>query len=271
MTSSEAPVRVGLIGLGKMGQNHLRVLSLLNSVRLEFVYDLDTALAERSGKQAGARVSRNLEVDLGTVDAAVICTPTSTHFDYVRLAGGRLKTLFVEKPLTSSLKTDQEIVDWVQARGVRIQVGLVERFNPVVQELKKIVSNAGVEVVNIDFTRTNRLSGRITDVDVITDLMIHDVDLALHINGPVSKIVANGVHEGDVIGYAAATLCHENGRFSRITASRITEKKMRSIQATCRDMFIDCELLRKEIIINRQSSIRQEHDHYSIASLEEKV
>jgi predicted dehydrogenase len=66
-------------------------------------------------------------------------------------------------------------------------------------------------------------------------------------------------------------LCHENGRFSRITASRITEKKMRSIQATCRDMFIDCELLRKEIIINRQSSIRQDHDHYSIASLEEKV
>lgn len=268
---AEDPVKVGLLGLGHMGQNHLRVLSMLNTVQLEFVYDNNPGTLQRLSCQYGIRPSNNLESDLSTIEAAIICTPTSTHFDYFRMAGFHVKNIFIEKPLTSSVKSDQQIVEWAANKGLRVQVGFIERFNPVVQELKRIVGKADVGVINIDFTRTNRLSGRITDVDVITDLMIHDIDLALYLNGPVTRVMTNGMHEGDMIGYAAATLFHANGRFSRVTASRMTEKKMRNVQVTGRDMFIDGELLRKEIIINRQSSIKQDRDNYSIASLEEKV
>lgn len=268
---AKPPVRIGLIGIGRMGQNHLRVLSLLKGAQVEFIHDRDADAMERLGHQFGVRVCRELEPALDGIDAAVICTPTSTHHEYIRLLGAKVRKLFVEKPLTASLETDVEIAAWAAGKGVGIQVGFIERFNPVVQELKRIVDKADIGVINIDFTRTNRLSGRISDVDVITDLMIHDVDLALYLNGPVKSVVANGVRDGALIGYAAATLSHANGRFSRVVASRLTEKKMRSIQATCRDLFIDAELLRKEIVVNRQSSIRQGSDHYSVASLEEKV
>lgn len=268
---SEPPLRIGLIGIGKMGQNHLRVLSLLKGAQVEFIHDRDEAAMERLARQYGVRPSRDLDTEMGSIDAAVVCTPTSTHEDYVRRLGEHVRHLFVEKPLTASVESDEKVTRWAAAKGVRIQVGFIERFNPVVQELKRITDKPEIGVISIDFTRTNRLSGRISDVDVITDLMIHDVDLALHLNGPVRQVSAVGVKEGDLIGYAAATLTHRNGRFSRVVASRLTEKKMRTIQATCRDVFIDAELVRKEIVVNRQSSIRQESDYYSVASIEEKV
>ena len=127
-------------------------------------------------------------------------------------------------------------------------------------------------VVNIDFTRTNKLSSRITDVDVIMDLMVHDLDLALYLNGPVKQVEAHGVIESDLIEFSSALLTHENGRFSRVQASRITEKKIRLIQATCSDRFVDCDLLRKEIIISRQSVTRQNGaDAYSISSQQDSV
>jgi predicted dehydrogenase len=122
-------------------------------------------------------------------------------------------------------------------------------------------------------TRTNRLSARITDVDVVTDLMIHDIDLALHLNGPVRSVSAHGVHENGMIDFACALLTHQNGRFSRILASRITEKKIRSIHATCTDMFVDCDLLRKEIVITRQTEVQQprQGEPYTITAVEETV
>lgn len=244
---------------------------MLKAVQLEFIFDKNDEATARLAAQYGVRVSKNLEADLGTIDAAVICTPTSTHFEYARLAGSRVKWLFLEKPLTASLETDEQLVTWAAQNGVKIQVGFIERFNPVVQELKGIVSKSDAGVVNIDFMRTNRVSNRITDVDVITDLMIHDIDLALHLNGPVKRVSANGVTEGNLLGYAAATLFHENGAFSRVVASRMTEKKIRTIQATCREMFIDCELFRKEVVINRQTLNKPAGSSYSIASVEEKV
>jgi predicted dehydrogenase len=116
------------------------------------------------------------------------------------------------------------------------------------------------------------LSSRITDVDVVIDLMIHDIDLALHLNGPVTAVAAHGLAGDGMIDFASALLTHANGRFSRVQASRITDKKMRSIQATCRDMFIDCELLRKEIIISRQSQLLPKAGTpYLISSVEETL
>lgn len=265
------PLRVGLFGLGKMGQNHLRVLSMLKRVELVFAFDVNPS-AEVNSRAVGVPFFSTVpEGDLA-IDAAVICTPTSTHAEYVlQLLARGVRQFFLEKPLADSLERAQAITEACASAGATLQVGFIERFNTAVQELKKITDRSEC-VISIDFARTNKVSSRITDVDVITDLMIHDIDLALHLNGPVTGVSAHGFREGQMIELASALLTHKNGRFSRIQASRITEKKIRSIQATCSDMFVDCDLLRKEILINRQSETRQpDGGAYVISSASETV
>ena len=265
------PVRIGLIGVGSMGRNHLRVLSMLKGVDIVFIHDRDTALAANLAEANGAVTGPELEPLLNRIDAAIICTPTVTHGDYLRRVAEQVSNIFVEKPLARDLAETRDLVDLAAARGLNVQVGFIERFNPAVEQLRRVLGESR-QVISIDFTRTNKLSSRITDVDVVTDLMIHDIDLALHLNGPVIDVSAHGLAEGSMINFASALLTHANGRFSRIQASRVTEKKIRTIQATCMDMFVDCELVRKELLINRQSEIRQ-HDGgpYTISAIEQTI
>lgn len=265
------PVRIGLIGLGRMGRNHLRVLSMLKGAELAWVYDVDTEAAERVAAAAGVPLARDLDAALGQVEAAVIASPTSTHDDYVFHAGERVSRLFVEKPLAATVEASRAVAGFAREKGLRLQVGFIERYNPAVQQVKQVLDRSE-DVVSVDFARTNKISARITDVDVVADLMIHDIDLALHLNGPVTDVSAHGVAEEGMIDFASALLTHANGRFSRIMASRITDKKMRAIQATCRDMFVDCDLLRKEIKISRQSTLDQpEGEPYRIVATEETL
>jgi predicted dehydrogenase len=267
----DVPVKVGLIGLGRMGQNHLRVLSMLKGVELVFVADADEQLARRLGGQHDVPGVSDPAAVLGLAEAVVICTPTVTHADYIRLVAAKVQNVFVEKPLADTLEEARKVTDFVTREQLNLQVGFIERFNPAVQGLKMVLDKAE-RVVSIDFTRTNKLSARITDVDVVTDLMIHDIDLALYLNGPARSVAAHGFAHDKMIDFASALITHCNGRFSRIQASRVTDKKMRLIEATCLDSFVDCDLLRKEIIINRQSEIRQvEGQPYTISAIQEAV
>lgn len=269
--SARTPIRVGLIGLGRMGQNHMRVLSLLGDADLRFVFDKDGDAARCHVGDRDIVVADDLETALADVDAVVIASPTTTHDEYIRAAAAHVSNIFVEKPITDRLESSVAVRDFAAAKGLNLQVGFIERFNPAVVQMKELLDRSQ-KVVSVDFVRTNKISARITDVDVVTDLMIHDIDLALHLNGPTTAISAHGVAEGPMIDYAAALLTHENGRFSRIQASRITDKKIRSIQATCKDMFVDCELLRKEITISRQSEVKQRPgEPYRISAIEEKI
>lgn len=266
-----APIKVGLIGLGNMGKNHLRVLSMLKSVELAFVFDVDTAVSARLGEAYGVPTITDLDEALDLVEAVVICTPTVTHADFILRVSGKVRNIFVEKPLAGSLEEAVRVAGLVAEKNLNVQVGFIERFNPAIQGLKRVLEKSD-QVISIDFTRTNKLSSRITDVDVVIDLMIHDIDLALYLNGPARSVAAHGFAHGKMIDFASALITHENGRFSRIQASRITEKKMRLIEATCVDMFVDCELLRKEIVINRQSEIRQaEGQPFTISAVQEVI
>lgn len=267
----DTPVRFGIVGLGRMGQNHLRVLSLLKGAEVRFVYDSDRAACERVAAAAGVEAADSLEVMAGAIDAIVIASPTVTHAETIFKAAEAVGNILVEKPLTDSLDSSVTVAEFAGKRGLTLQVGFIERFNPAVQQLKRVLDRS-VEVVSIDFARTNKISARITDVDVVLDLMIHDIDLALHLSGPVVDVAAHGIAKGGMIDFASALLTHENGRFSRIMASRITDKKVRSIQATCRDMFVDCDLLRKEIVISRHSEVVQpEGEPYTITAQEETL
>lgn len=262
-------VKIGLLGVGRMGQNHLRNLAMLKQVEVSFIYDFDKEVCERLSTTYGVKVSVNLDEDLKKVDGVVIVTPTFTHFDYIRQVAKHVTNIFVEKPLTDMLESSKEIVELVKANNINIQVGFIERYNSAVVALRKVIRNSK-HIINIDFSRTNKVSSRITDVDVVIDLMIHDLDLALYINGKPKKIEAHGYVKDDMIEYARAIITHANGSFSNIVASRITEKRIRHISATCDDMYIDCNLLSKEVFVNKQT-IEQYLEDVSISSKEETI
>ena len=264
-------LKVGLIGLGNMGQNHLRVLSMLKGVDIDFIADNDKLLAQRSADAYGVVAVSDIASGLERADAVIISTPTVTHADYIRLAAAHVKNVFVEKPVAATLNEAREIKCLVKEHDLNLQVGFIERFNPAVQSLRRVLERTE-RIVSIDFTRTNKLSARITDVDVVSDLMIHDIDLALYLNGQATKVSAHGYCSGEMIDFASALITHANGQFSRIQASRVTDKKIRHIACTCVDMFVDCDLLRKEIFINRQSNITYDTVlPYSILSQQEAV
>ena len=261
--------RVSILGIGTMGKNHLRVLSMLKGVVVAKIFDFNEDELKLLSEQYGVPYTLNAEEALADVDAAIIVTPTSTHFDYFRLCVGKVKNVFVEKPLAESYAQAQEIKTLAKRNDMFVQCGFIERFNPVVAELKKILKTT--KVINSDFFRTNRLSSRITDVDVVLDLMIHDIDLALYLNGPVKDVVAYGNKENGLVAFASAIFKHQNGSLSRIIASRITEKKIRSIQVTTEDAYIDAELVRKELQLHRQSATTNVNDAYIVSSLEQQI
>ncbi len=262
-------VRIGLLGLGQMGQHHLRNLAMIKQVELVFIYDQDEQLRQQMADHYNLRASVNIENDLSNVDAVIIVTPTDTHFDYIQKASEYVKYIFVEKPLTETSGTTLKVVKLMQEKDLKIQVGFIERYNTALVALNKVLMNSN-RVINIDFSRTNKVSSRITDVDVIIDLMVHDIDLALLLNGKPRLVKAHGYIKNNIIEYARAIITHENGRFSNLVASRITEKKIRSISATCDDMYIDCNLTNKQVFVNKQTT-QQYLDSVSISSKEETI
>lgn len=267
----EKVLKVGLIGLGNMGRNHLRVLSMLKGFELAFVADANPQAAARAGEAHGIPGVVAPASLLAGVDAVVICTPTVTHADYIHLAAAYVKNIFVEKPLAATLEEARDIAAFAEEKRLNIQVGFIERFNPAVQSLKTVLDRSE-QIISLDFTRTSKVSSRITDVDVVTDLMIHDIDLALYLNGPARSVAAHGFAHGRMIDFASALITHENGQFSRIQASRVTDKKIRQIEGTCVDMFVDCDLLRKEILINRLAEVRESGSlPYTISAIQEAV
>lgn len=265
-------IKVGLIGIGNMGSHHLRVLSMLNSVSLSFVYDTDLDKAACYAIQYGVEVaSEGLDDVLKEVDAVIISSPTSTHYDYIAQCANYVKNIFVEKPIADTLKSAQKIYDLSIKKKLNIQIGFIERFNPAVVSVKNLLASNGDKILNMDFIRTNKVSSRITDVDVIIDLMIHDIDLALYFNGEIADIYAYGIFYNNLISYARATLNHRNGTYSHITASRITEKRIRSISVMTDKSYIDCNLLSKEVFINKQTMEQQPYENISIISRQETI
>lgn len=264
-------LKVGVIGVGNMGQNHLRILTLLKSVAVEFIYDENKQLAADVSRRFDVFATNKLISSLKSVDAVFICTTAITHYDVALKVGRFVRHIFIEKPMGHTSREAEHIRRYALANNLNIQVGFIERFNPAVIALKNILSK-GEKVLNIDFTRTNRLSNRVKDVDVVFDLMIHDIDLALFFNGKAVTVASYGVVEDGLIVFASANIVHTNGSQSRILASRVTEKKVRAIQVTSVESFINCDLLRKEIIINKQSSTIHDTDQpYIITSTEEVV
>ena len=234
------PLRVGVLGVGHIGKSHARVYSELGDLaQLAAVYDADADNAREVAARLGTRVAHSLEEFAGLVDAATIATPTPTHFELARKLLVEGKHLLVEKPITENTADARALSELAQERGCVLQVGHIERFNPAFGALEKLLTRP-------KFIEAHRLSPypqRSTDIGVVLDLMIHDLEIILHlVRSPLASIDAVGVpvlSRGEDI--ANARLRFEDGCVANVTASRISPDKMRKIRVFQEDGYLSLD------------------------------
>lgn len=246
------PIRMGVIGAGRMGRNHCRVFSTLRHVELVGVTDLNYEAAKQVAQQYETTAFANLDALLTSVDAVSIVTPTPSHFALALTCLERGIDLFIEKPMTATVAEAEMLVTLASNSQRIIQVGHIERFNPTYSELKHVIE--GMPIAAINFRRLSPYTGSNLDVDVIFDLMIHDLDLVLDlIPYPPQSILATGISAfSNDIDHATAQFIFAKGPLLTLTVSRLTEHKVRSIEVTGLDAYVEGDLLNKSIALHRR-------------------
>ena len=233
------PLRVGVAGVGAMGKNHARVLASLEGVRLTAIYDLDQARAAELAAQFGATAVSSLEEFAQLVDAAAVAVSTVAHRQVAGYLLEQGKHVLVEKPLSESLLEAQELVALAQANNRVLQVGHIERFNPVMKQLEERIRQPRF----IESTRLSPFPNRSTDIGVVLDVMIHDLEIILHlVRSPLVSIDAVGtpvLTKREDVGNAR--LRFANGCVANVTASRVSDKKMRKIQVFHTEGYISLD------------------------------
>lgn len=243
-------LKIGVLGAGHLGKIHLKCIQLSDEhYELTGFYDPDEAAARQAVEQFGAHRFDNVESLLDAVDVVDIVTPTVTHHQLATKAIRRGKHLFIEKPLTHTLDEAEELVTLSKKHGVKIQVGHVERFNPALLALEDMPLNP----MFVEAHRLSVFNPRGTDVSVILDLMIHDLDILLSmVPSEVKSISAGGVAVvSDSPDIANARIEFENGCVANLTASRMSLKQMRKVRLFQRDAYISLDFLEKKAQVVR--------------------
>jgi predicted dehydrogenase len=232
---------LSVIGVGHLGSLHARLLSSLPGVRLAGVFDTERAKCEKVAGELGIRAFSSLEEALDASDAVIIATTTSAHARVAREAVARGKHLLVEKPITETVEEADELCRGARERNLVAQVGHIERFNPAILALEKYT----IDPMFIESHRLAQFNPRGTDVAVVLDLMIHDIDLILSfVRSPVRSVEANGVAVvSDTVDIANARLQFENGCVANVTASRISQRKMRKMRLFQPNAYISIDFL----------------------------
>ncbi|HWM24076.1 MAG TPA: Gfo/Idh/MocA family oxidoreductase [Chthoniobacterales bacterium] len=232
-------LRVGVVGVGHIGKNHARLYAELSGAQFAAIYDTDQARALQLAGEFGVVAAGSLQEFAEQVDAASIATPTNTHFEIARELLAQDKHLLIEKPIAENTAHASDLAELAADRRLVLQVGHVERFNPVLSALEKRLTNPR-------FIEAHRLSpypNRSTDIGVVLDLMIHDLEIILHlVRSPVQTIDAVGVpvlSRGEDI--ANARLRFENGCVANITSSRISPEQMRKIRVFQENAYLSLD------------------------------
>jgi predicted dehydrogenase len=241
-------LRVGVIGVGSMGQNHVRVYRSLPDVDLVGVCDADQARAAEIAAEYGTTAYTQDEL-LEAVDAVSVAVPTRFHEPVVRECIDAGVHVLVEKPFVDDLDAGRELKRAAEDAGVTLQVGHIERFNPAVTALSDIVKD--LDVIAVEAHRVGPPLDRDLGDSVVMDLMIHDVDVILSLVDDEVRTVS-GIGTRDT-QYATATLQFENDVVANLTASRLTQKKVRTLTVTARDCRIDVDYMDQTIRIHRRS------------------
>lgn len=236
-------LKAGVLGAGHLGKIHLRLLNQSEKYELVGFYDADETHGKKVEAEFGYKFFSSIDALIDAVDMVDIVTPTLSHYDCAKQAIAKGKHIFIEKPITNTVEEAQHIRELLAQHNLRGQVGHVERFNPAYIAVKDHIKSP----MFIETHRLAEFNPRGTDVPVVLDLMIHDIDIILSIvKSKVKHISASGVSViSDTPDIANARLEFENGCVANLTASRISLKKMRKARFFQKDAYISVDFLAK--------------------------
>lgn len=246
-------LRIGIIGAGSMGRNHTRVAVANPQVECKGIFDPNEKVGVDVAIEYGCRYFSDFSEFLNSIDAAIISSPTITHYSIAKETLLADKHCLIEKPITVEVEQAEELRAIAEERGLVLCVGHVERYNPVFSELQKILENK--EVLGIKVNRLSYNTNRANDVDVVLDLMIHDIDNVNKLLPEKLDIIGavGGNFHSTNLDYVTSIIKTESGIVCDITASKASQTKQRTLQVSCTDCFINVDFLHKEIEVKRHA------------------
>jgi predicted dehydrogenase len=240
-------IRVAVIGVGHLGQYHAQVYSSLSNVDLVGVYDINQKRSEDVATACHTKAFKSLSNLIGQIDATSIAVPTKQHYKIAKALLDAKVHILIEKPITDNIKQAESLINLAKKNRVLLQVGHIERFNSAVKAVKKIIKHPQF----IECHRLGTFQPRGIDVGVVLDLMIHDIDIILHlIKSDIKRCEAVGVkvlsnHE-DI---SNVRLVFDNGAVCNITASRISQERVRKIRLFQKNTYISLDYVNQEASI----------------------
>ncbi len=237
--TSDKNIKVGVIGVGHLGSLHAKIYAEIPAATFVGVFDVDVRKAKEAAGQFSVRAFESAEALFAEVNAVSIATVTSKHFEVAKQALNAGVHVLIEKPITQTIAEADELIKLAGTRGCLIQVGHIERFNPAILALESYT----LKPLFIESHRLAQFNPRGTDVAVVLDLMIHDIDIILSlVQSPVASIDANGVAVvSDSVDIANARLKFQNGCVANVTASRISQNKMRKMRMFQHNAYISID------------------------------
>lgn len=232
-------IRTGVVGVGHMGANHARIYSELPGSQFTAVFDTNTEAAAATAKRFNCKAAATLEEFASLVDAATICTPTVTHHSVGKTLLAQGKHLLIEKPIAETPAQARELSELASSSGCILQVGHIERFNPVLHALEAQLNNPRF----LEVTRLSPYPNRSTDIGVVLDLMIHDIEIILHlVRSPIVTLDAVGISVlGSGEDIANVRFRFENGCVANVTASRISQERVRKIRVFQENAYLSLD------------------------------
>jgi predicted dehydrogenase len=245
-------LRVGVVGVGYLGQFHAEKYARMTDVELAGIVDIDKSRAVAVAERVNSTAYTDHQALFGNVDAVSIAVPTPAHFVIAKDFLLNDIDILIEKPITQTLEEADELIRLSESKNLMIQVGHLERFNPAIMALKDIVK----QPMFIESHRLSIFKERCTDVSVVLDLMIHDIDLILNfVKSGISAVHASGVPVvSEHVDIANARLEFESGCVANVTASRISTKNERKIRLFQRDAYVSVDFSKKEITAIQQNN-----------------
>ncbi len=257
---------VAVIGVGHLGKFHADKYAAAEDCNLVAVVDSNLETAQTIAAKHGAEAVTNYQDILEHVDAVSLVVPTSLHFDIARDCLNAGIHCLIEKPITTTVDEAQVLIDLAKEQKRVLQVGHIERFNSVMMDIDQLLDQPQF----IESTRLAPFTPRATDVSVILDLMIHDIDIILDmIDSPIKHISASGISVlSDEIDIANARLEFDTGCVANVTASRISRKRERKIRVFQKDAYISADFQEKILAVNRKGDQQTENGFHDITHSE---
>ena len=250
-------LNIGVLGAGHLGKIHIKCIKEIPEFNFTGFYDPDPSNSSKVEKEFNVRRFESLDTLIDSVDVVDIVTPTLSHFECAAKSLKKCRHVFIEKPIVTSIEEARELIKIANEANVKVQVGHVERFNPAFLAVESYFDHP----MFIESHRLAQFNPRGTDVPVILDLMIHDIDIILSVvKSNIKKISASGVAVvSDTPDIANARIEFDNGCVANLTASRISLKNMRKSRFFQKDAYISVDFLKKEVEVFRIKDVDPEN------------